>query len=382
MAFSTPLACNVSSDCGEHASCVDLFCQCDALWSNHADFVETNDCMLSAVGIYLLWTFNLLLICYVLWKTSFIVVARIENFFLQKRLKRGYTLWANKGLIAVLVYFSLCLPAHVILCIAHFADPFMRIGFDVLPTVCFFLTKLGFYIAVIFTQGPFLAATLKGSPQHEWLVRRNYQVTIGFSSVSIFLGGMPFIILNGYQTDVVAQMTILEFYYFVLAGTLGFNAFLAYAIKQMVFRSLNTAARHLASDEKTIEIKKKISALQDGVVIQGSLQCVIYVLMGAIPFLVTKHAYFLPMSFLALPMLGKSLAMQINLDKAGTRTIMERFGIKNTGTGTGSNNMSSGHVHNQHSASAGVITPFSKMKTGSFSENNPIGTSDVTSNDN
>ena len=81
-----------------------------------------------------------------------------------------------------------------------------------------------------------------------------------------------------------------------------------------------------------------------------------------------KHNYFLPMSWIVMPLLGKDLAFQINLDKAGTRSLMERFGLKRTGGDTGGSGVCAccwrlrptrlgRHGQRGHRGQAGVAVP-------------------------
>ena len=82
-------------------------------------------------AIVALWAVNLLFIAFVLFDCTFFIFARIENFFVMKRTRKDYGIWENKGLIAVLFYFGISLPAHIVMCIAHFVNPSIQIGLDV-----------------------------------------------------------------------------------------------------------------------------------------------------------------------------------------------------------------------------------------------------------
>ena len=323
--------------------------------------------------MYVLWGLNLALVLFVIYSSTFVIIARVENFLLQRRIKKSYTLWENKGLIAVLAYFCISLPAHFIMIFVHFIDPFTRVGVNLLPTCSFFFTKLGFYTAVMFTQGPFLASALKGNPNQATLSRANYQASIFVSSLSIFLGALPFIIYGSFLDNYDAQFSILEFYYFVQAAVLGFNGVMAHIIKLKVFRLLDKGQQNIASSDVTHAIKIKISGVQTNVRNQGLMQCAVYILMGAVPFLVNKHAYFLPISWFAMPILGKNLAHQINLDKSGKRTLMERMGLKPTGSNT------AGSGGDKKSSSIPTSAPSAmqsakpgEVRHGSFSETNPL----------
>jgi len=384
--MAAPLECAADSDCGMYASCDSQtqLCRCDPLWSTNADFYLNQECALSIVGIYILWAVNLALLLWVGWKCAFIVLARIENFLEQRRKKKDYKLWTNKGLIAVIVYFGLCYPAHFIMCVAHLAgDPTMRVGFDLLPTMCFFLAKIGLYVSSMFLQGPFLASTLKSFPLYKSLVNKNYFSNVALSCMSIFLGCLPLIIYGSFQSVgfLSSQIAILEFYYFVQGAVLGLNAVQAYIIRLLVFKRLDAARKYLGNQDQTQSMKAKISAFQDVLIRQGLIQMVVYVLMGAIPFFLNKHAYFLPLSWLIMPILGKNLAFQINLDKGNTRSLMERFGIKRTGTGTGTGtsgkDSSNAAANTKREAKPGSRT---RMPDGTFIDSvNPLSAMSVVS---
>ena len=133
--------------------------------------------------------------------------------------------------------------------------------------------------------------------------------------ISILLGLLPFVIFNvSVQTDFDAQLAILRVYYFVQACSMIVNAIVAGFIKRSVFRVLDNTKSTLVSKEKSARIRTAIARVQDNSFRQAILQSIIYVLMGSVPFLLNKHAYFLPISWLAFPALGRHLAKQINAD--------------------------------------------------------------------
>ena len=92
---------NITVQCGGHGTCnpVNLKCTCDDLWSTAADFIESEDCPTSLIGIYILWAINVIEILWVIYGTSYVLVARLENFFEQRKKTQDYTLWKNKGLM-------------------------------------------------------------------------------------------------------------------------------------------------------------------------------------------------------------------------------------------------------------------------------------------
>lgn len=324
-----------ADQCGGYGNCTQTQrCVCDKMWSTNSDFVIFEDCATSLVAMYVLWAINIIEICYVLYVTTYIIVARFENFFHQRKTKRDYTLWNNKGLIAVIIYFGLCMPAHLAMALLHMAEPLTRIGFDVIPTILFFLSKCGLYCTSVLVQGPLISAALKGRKEFRGLIRVNYIMSIVVSTISIVIGSMGFVTLDYFQTDRAKQVEIMRAYYYVQAIALFVNGLQAYFVKMYVFKVLDNARLAMSSSDKTEYIKGKIGGFQNQIFKQGCIQGVVYFVMAAVPFFINKHQYFLPMSWLAMPVLGLKLAFQFDTDKDGARSIRERLGLKKTGGST------------------------------------------------
>jgi len=316
--------------CGGHGACdpVARTCACDEWWSQRSDFVDSQDCPTSLIAIYVLWGLNIAEIIWVLYSTSYVLVARAENYFEQRRLKKDYSLWKNKGLIAVMIYFGVSLPSQLAMAILHMVDPVTRVGFELFPTVLFFFGKVGLYLSSIFLQGPLISAVLHGQPGAKRLVKLNYMLNFGVSTCSIIVGTFAFITFDYFRFNLPKQIEIMRAYYFVQAATLIINGLQAYMVKKWVYKVLDTAKALVSSGDKTESLKRKVGDLQGQIIKQGILQGIIYVIMGAVPFLINKHAYFLPLSWLAMPIIGKRLAFQFDLDKAGAKTIAARLGLK------------------------------------------------------
>jgi len=328
--------CVTVGDCGSYGlECVSGQCICQDTWSTNMDWVNFEFCGTNSIAIYILWSLNVLEIIYVFYKSSWVILARIENFFEQRKQKRNYTLWQNKGLIAVLFSFGISQPIQLAMAILHLVDPFTRIGFDLLPSLLFFFAKVGFYCAVIFSQGPMLAVTLRGDPNKQQLVRLGYIANSFSGGVSICAGALAFLTLTQFQSvdDQTQQVQVMQSYYFCQGLIFVFNLALSLLIMRKV-REAFERANNLVSDEqnKNSSIRKKVNDLQMSSARQALVQGAIYILMGSIPFFWTYHAYFLPMSWLAMPLLGMKLAHQVNLDKNGAKALMQRFGLLKTST--------------------------------------------------
>jgi hypothetical protein len=267
----------LADQCGGRGMCEPstFTCSCFDLWSKKADFIDSEDCPTSVVAMYILWAINILEILWVLYSTSYVLVARAENFFEQKKLKKDYSLWKNKGLIALIIYFGIGLPSHLAMAILHMVDPLTRVGFDLLPTTLFFFGKIGLYGASIFLQGPLIAAVLKGQAEFKKVVRTNYILNICVSSSSIIVGSFAFITYDYLTSSFTSQVTMMRAYYLVQAATLIINGIQALLIKKWVFGALESARALVSSQDKTESIKRKVGDLQGQIIKQGLLQGVV-----------------------------------------------------------------------------------------------------------
>jgi hypothetical protein len=283
--------CSSVTDCGSYGvSCDAGKCVCAEFWSTNMDFLNFEYCATNAIAIYILWGLNVVEIFWVLYKSAWVIFARFENFFEQRKTKRNYTLWDNKGLIAVMLEFGISMPAQFIMAILHFVQPDTRIGFDVFPTVLFFVAKLGFYSCVVFVQGPMLAVTLRGEANKGNIVRMGYIANTVSATLSIIIGSLPFITLTifflpGFELQ---QLAIMQSYYFCQACAMYANCVLSLGIMKKANELLDRAEHLVSSDvnmkSKNQSIREKINNLQKSAAKQGAIQGSIYILMGAIPF--------------------------------------------------------------------------------------------------
>ena len=295
--------CTSVEECGPASACdVTGKCVCDEFWSTDMDFVNFETCATSVIAMYILWALNLALILYVLYKSTTIILLRFENFFEQRKTKRNYTLWQNKGLIAVILEFGISIPAQTAMAILHFVQPAARIGFDLLPTLLFFISKFGFYACIIFVQGPLLAVTLKGDPSKRHIVRMGYISNTVASVLAIIIGGIPFLTYTSYQNpgDEAQQLIVMQSYYFCQTITMCINLCMALMVIKKVNEAFDQAEGLVVSNDKNKHnnIRQKVNDLQKSSAKQAGIQGTIYLLMGAIPFFYTRHAYFLPISWL------------------------------------------------------------------------------------
>ena len=363
--------------CSGHGVCVDAVCVCDSLWSSNADFIIVEDCTLSFIGIYVLWSVTLTISLYILYKTAWVVAARFENFFLQKKTIKGYTLWKNPGLISVVFLYGVGVPCVIIMAILHLVHPTTRIAFDTFTTIVFFFGKFGLYIGATFLQGPLLAVALRGEHIFDGLVQFNYRFNFFVNFLAILIGGIPFITLVNYELNIPKQFEVIRAYYFCQAIVLAMQFTEAILVRLRLNYVLKRAT-NLISSEKTSSILSKVNRVQDSIWRQAFLQCAVNVLMGAVPYLLNKHAYFLPLSWIAIPSIAQNVALQIELDKKGTKTIAQRLKMMIGGTSQTSNQdptSPSSHPNSPANAASGKVAASEQALLSSlvtFESYNPL----------
>lgn len=335
-------------------------CVCDSMWSTKADFVNIeNDCATSIVGMYVLWSLNLAILAYAYFKSLGVILVRIDVFREIQRTRKGYSIRENKGLIAVLVYFVLSSPFHVVMSIANLVDPELRIGFDLLPSVCFFFAKTWFYTAAGLVQATMLSVALKNDKKQRYLVQGNYAIQILVNGLLVLLGALAFVVYVNFQNDVDAQLQIMQAYYLCQAAGLMFAGTMPFVVMRKINQALAGGKELLDSQKvnKTEEIRKRVNESQMAVVKQSLGQAVVYLLMGAIPFFINKHKYFLPISWMAMPLLGTKIAHQFISDE-NSKSIMQRLGIKKTA------NSQTGTSNKNDMVVSGTVNPLSVVGGG------------------
>jgi len=304
---------------------VDRVCICNPYWSSQSDFIIVEDCTASEIGIPVLWAITLLVTLVVLFQTSWIVLARFENFFLQMKNIKGYTLMKNPGLLSVIFMYCIALPSVIVMSILHFIVPTTRIALDPLPTFLFFIGKTGLYLAAMFLQGPLLAIALKGERASDNLVRVNNIFNRILNFCAIIVGGIPFITLVNFETDLFRQYDVIKAYYFTHAILLFLQFSESYLVKLRLNYVFNRVSGLLVSSGRTDAILLKVNAVQNQIIRQALVQAVLNVIMGTVPYLLNKHAYFLPISWIALPVIGKYVALQYDLDKKTAKSVAQRL---------------------------------------------------------
>jgi len=289
---------SIGRGCG-NGVCQSGLCVCDPLWSRKTDFVDMNDCANSFIGSWVLWAINVLVLFWCYYKSLGIILVRFEVFLETKKSRRGYGLWQNKGLVAIICYFGISTPAHMAMAILHFVDPETRVGFDLLPTFLFFFAKLGFYVCIFFVQSTMFSTTMQGGDLYQKrLVKVNKVFYFMISFLSTLIGTFAFITYAILRNDLGAQIQLMRGYYLTQSMTLLCNGAGAYMVKRSANHALDRVRDISSGNQRSEGIRQKINELQGTAMRQGFSQGIVYLLMGAIPFFINKHGYFLPISWL------------------------------------------------------------------------------------
>lgn len=297
----------VNVECSSHGSCINNTCICDDNWSGASDFVNTEslDCQINNYIILGLWILNIVVILYVYISSASIIIARTYNFIEQKKSKIDYNIFKNRGLLAVYVVFSICLPAQLAYSILKVINQNVHIGFDIAPTILFSIAKLGFYLSVTAYQPALLATVLKQEKNVKKLLQFNTIGSASLQSIAIFIGFFPVFFFNQIKNiwNIEQQILLVRSYYIIQAIALYLNAVFAIFISKKVTRILNASAslnynKDTNQSDKMNKLKNRINGVQATIYKQALLQGTIYLVFGFFPYLYNKHDYFLPISWI------------------------------------------------------------------------------------
>ena len=309
-----------------------------------ADFLDTSssDCGVNRYAIVALWIVNMLLVFYVLFKSLVVIEYRVTNFNMQRKTRPDYTLWKNKGLMATMCLFLGTIPCMLTYSVLKFAVPSARVGFNLPLTIVFLVGKVTFYTGVMFYSPSLLATALKSEKSQfmKRVVRFNYMFTGFVQCVSITAGILPFITYargppspTNAENTLDDQLVVLKAYYYSQGAGLGMfgisSLYVNYVIQKQLARAVS-----LSSDGggRVQKIRKKIRDVMMTGVKQAVVQSAIVFSMTT-HFLLNKHDYFLPISWLAMAVLAKNVAFAVELDAKTSKGTLARLGIKRGGTG-------------------------------------------------
>lgn len=319
----------VRGACAGNGVCNNGICFCEAGFSGKADFFDASgaSCQTNIALGRGLWGFTLTV-------TMIYIIISIPRIRLRWRtfqetkamkLAQGtpYHILHNRGLLAIISAFGVCMPAVVIMAIVRIAAPDMKIGLDALPTFLYLIAKIGFYMAVYFFQPALIASVLHGNRATRWIVQVNYRVNLVITSLGIFSGIVPFICLgisNGDDSAALGAYMGTQFSTFLQVIVLGVQA--AWT-KNHVKRALN-ASLSVNANRRTEEIKARLVAVENENIVQTVGQGIIFALMMLIPTLMLAHSEFLAISWCAYGILSKKIAYTAVSDS--------RYGSKSAGS--------------------------------------------------
>ena len=296
-------------------------CDCENGWSGVSDFVLATgvQCHISRDAILGLWGANLFCTFLMLLYSAPRIRAIVRRFLQRKAelAQRNKPLYLsdNKGLLSVVVGFSLTYPFLIAVGLMRIFVPSAKIGIDPFITVCWFMTRVGFCAASAIHQPYLIAEMLKARNLPPSLIKRNVfytRILFELLAVSTFICMLPVLITQG-------QNILLARTFFAL-WCLGQAAlFLSFALNTRhlaltVFNVLSTST-NTTQNQNVIMLRDKLAKMQKSQYLNTGIQTVIFTSFLCAPPLWILHDYLLPLSWFGLITLGKELIDSVTIEK-------------------------------------------------------------------
>lgn len=306
-------------------------CVCDEGWTGRSDWINGDgyDCGVNIQVVQAMWGVNLFVTLVLLFKSIPFIQHRLENTRKAKETmdKKGkkYSRMNNRGLMAVYCFFGFCTPSQIIMCIYRMADTDARVGLDAFPTFLFCVLKFGLYMTSWLFSPALLAAVLRGQKSMTRIVQVNDRFSLALSIVAICLGLLPFVNLayadeNGVQSESV-NITTYAFYMLGITVQMVCFAIQALIVRGKVVHEL-TKSHSMTGRPETLILRQRLSDVQSEITRQAASQLIPYLILFVVPMLWTKHDYALPLTWIAVPVIGFKVAKSADsrMKASGTNT--------------------------------------------------------------
>jgi len=308
---------NLLGVCSGAGQCERATCVCNEGYTGLSDILNSDgeDCQINILAVRCLWAFNLVWTFLLIGRSLPRIRLKYSQFLITKKLKEDIglptSIFHNRGMMSVIFVFGVCLPAVIAYSIMSLINPDLKIGLNFLPTFLHAIARTGFYMGVCFFQ-PLLFTTLFRSKSYKKLARRliliNEWGTFFVCVGSSVLGFVPFITLYG--TDDAKGFLAITVWYLLMFGTvlmltcLGIQAgYLWYKVEKVLTRS-----HDVSKSDRILQIKGALVDTQRESLRQAVLQGIIYMTFCLWGFLFNKYTYYLPIGWLAYPLIAKKIA--------------------------------------------------------------------------
>jgi len=284
--------------CSGNGDCINGTCVCYAGWSGNGDWARTKglDCQVNEATHTALHV--LLAVIYIsvsAWAFPRVWAAytKLRN----KRTKAGKkaSIVENRAIISLLWRIFVTTPLVLVLVIIELASE-MRVAQDGLPTVIFFLLRSSIYFdAYLFF--PYVMTQLVGSMgghNTRKLIQTNDLWSALLTCVNILVGILSFIALGVDDAWVtlwtyVAFQILVGLCFLAMAGT-------AHWIMVHICRVLDESYK-IAKNEQILDVKIKLRRSMVHARNSTIFQALICWVVGAVPYLMNKYVYVLPLIF-------------------------------------------------------------------------------------
>jgi len=297
-----PLIINRFGSCSNRGLCLNSTCNCDDGWTGRSDFfnAENFDCQINEFVIQILWSITLvamLIAMAVSWKK---IKLKIE-FHREKHSSIFGGVSDDPSLLAILLYLAFTPLAVTIIAFLKLFRSDQRIGVDLVITLFFGIAKLGLYSAVFLFQPALLNSILKGELVSKTYITLHKRLTLCCIIFSCLLGFLPLVSVFNHEA-------VLAVYYWYFGGMSFIMIYYALQASMILFKIDKVLAKAALSGGRMEELVRRTSRLQRWAIVQALVQGLFYLSFILIPALWSRHDYFLPLSWLAFPILMKQIA--------------------------------------------------------------------------
>ncbi|GBG34050.1 Teneurin-4 [Hondaea fermentalgiana] len=315
---------NPFGPCSGHGTCVNGTCICDAGWTGRSDWMNAEgiDCQIHMPTVKALYGILALaqVVGYIMaipyLKSRYAAYLSLKD--LHRRRGESYSMRHNKTVLAMAIWYLVGAPMLFLYCLVKWTANEERVGVTWGLTILFVVVKLLFYLCVLLTQPTLLRAVLHDLQKGSHYVRINDRMTVVMYAGQLLSGLLA--VAAVLKPD--AQQTIYIIYLVVMLYVAGWISGQAFFIKARVIHTLDRSHR-VAAMPKMLVLKDKLVAMQNSAIRQGALLAILFLIQLVWPFLWTKHDYYLPLSWLVMPIVGMRVAKtafsekdQVNLNSS------------------------------------------------------------------
>lgn len=213
-----------------------------------------------------------------------------------KEVGKRYTLYHNKGLLALAPYVTLGWICQTVYALVKIIDQNQKIGSSVFITILYIVWRLTFYFACDTFQPALLSSLLRSLRNLDHIIALNHTLSMLhlFLTSAISITAIMPLAMPDSATNV--GMISIAIFFNVTAVAMLFlgiqGAYIGLKVRQILGRSYE-----LTKEPRTKRIMDRIAINQRQIKSTGIIQFLIYGIFGWFPYLWNKHDYMLPFAW-------------------------------------------------------------------------------------